>query len=173
MTLKLAINGFGRIGRVVFREALQQGEVEVVAINDLTDAAMLAHLLKYDSVHGIFDADVSSEGEFLVVNGKKVRVYAEKDPSVLPWKDLEIDIVIESTGIFRDVESAGKHLEAGAKKVVMSAPSKDDTPMFVMGVVGTQFLSSPKKGLLILVLIHLINALFLLFSQRFFSQRLL
>ncbi len=134
MTLKLAINGFGRIGRVVFREALQQGEVEVVAINDLTDAAMLAHLLKYDSVHGIFDADVSSEGEFLVVNGKKVRVYAEKDPSVLPWKDLEIDIVIESTGIFRDVESAGKHLEAGAKKVIVSSPGKSGMSTFVMGV---------------------------------------
>ena len=132
MTLKLAINGFGRIGRVVFREALQQGEVEVVAINDLTDAAMLAHLLKYDSVHGIFDADVSSEGEFLVVNGKKVRVYAEKDPSVLPWKDL--DIVIESTGIFRDVESAGKHLEAGAKKVIVSSPGKSGMSTFVMGV---------------------------------------
>lgn len=134
MTLKLAINGFGRIGRVVFREALQQGEVEVVAINDLTDAAMLAHLLKYDSVHGIFDADVSSEGEFLVVNGKKVRVYAEKDPSALPWKDLEIDIVIESTGIFRDVESAGKHLEAGAKKVIVSSPGKSGMSTFVMGV---------------------------------------
>lgn len=134
MTLKLAINGFGRIGRVVFREALQQSEVEVVAINDLTDAAMLAHLLKYDSVHGIFDADVSSEGEFLVVNGKKVRVYAEKDPSVLPWKDLEIDIVIESTGIFRDVESAGKHLEAGAKKVIVSSPGKSGMSTFVMGV---------------------------------------
>lgn len=134
MTLKLAINGFGRIGRVVFREALQHGEVEVVAINDLTDAAMLAHLLKYDSVHGILDADVSSEGEFLVVNGKKVRVYAEKDPSVLPWKDLEIDIVIESTGIFRDVDSAGKHLEAGAKKVIVSSPGKSGMSTFVMGV---------------------------------------
>ena len=134
MTLKLAINGFGRIGRVVFREALQQGELEVVAINDLTDAAMLAHLLKYDSVHGVFDADVSSEGEFLVVDGKKVRVYAEKDPSALPWKDLEIDIVIESTGIFRDVESAGKHLEAGAKKVIVSSPGKSGMSTFVMGV---------------------------------------
>ncbi|MET1014621.1 MAG: type I glyceraldehyde-3-phosphate dehydrogenase [Paenisporosarcina sp.] len=134
MTLKLAINGFGRIGRVVFREALQHSEVEVVAINDLTDAAMLAHLLKYDSVHGIFDADVSSEGEYLVVNGKKVRVYAEKDPSVLPWKDLEIDIVIESTGIFRDVNSAGKHLEAGAKKVIVSSPGKSGMSTFVMGV---------------------------------------
>lgn len=134
MTLKLAINGFGRIGRVVFREALQNEDVEVVAINDLTDAAMLAHLLKYDSVHGVLDADVTSEGEFLVVNGKNVRVYAEKDPSVLPWKDLEIDIVIESTGIFRDVDSAGKHLEAGAKKVIVSSPGKSGMSTFVMGV---------------------------------------
>jgi glyceraldehyde 3-phosphate dehydrogenase len=134
MTLKLAINGFGRIGRVVFREALKHGEVEVVAINDLTDAAMLAHLLKYDSIHGTFAADVSSEGEFLIVNGKSVRVYKEKDPSVLPWKDLEIDIVIESTGIFRDVTSAGKHLEAGAKKVIVSSPGKTGMATFVMGV---------------------------------------
>lgn len=134
MTLKLAINGFGRIGRVVFREALQRDGVEVVAINDLTDAAMLAHLLKYDSIHGVFDADISSEGEYLIVNGKQVRVYAEKDPSVLPWKDLEIDIVVESTGIFRDEKTAGKHIEAGAKKVIVSSPGKGSMPTFVMGV---------------------------------------
>ena len=134
MTLKLAINGFGRIGRVVFREALTRDGVEVVAINDLTNAAMLAHLLKYDSVHGIFDAEVSSEGDYLVVNGKSVRVYAEKDPSALPWKDLEIDIVVEATGIFRDNESAGKHLEAGAKKVIVSSPGKSGMSTFVMGV---------------------------------------
>ncbi len=134
MTLKIAINGFGRIGRVVFREALQRKEVEVVAINDLTDAAMLAHLLKYDSVHGVFDAEVSSEGEYLIVNGNKVRVYAEKDPSVLPWKELEIDIVVESTGIFRDNESAGQHIKAGAKKVIVSSPGKSGMPTFVMGV---------------------------------------
>ncbi|WP_017379163.1 type I glyceraldehyde-3-phosphate dehydrogenase [Paenisporosarcina sp. TG-14] len=133
MTLKLAINGFGRIGRVVFREAMKQPEVEIVAINDLTDAAMLAHLLKYDSVHGIFNADVTSDGDYLIVDGKKVRVYAEKDPSVLPWKELEIDIVIEATGIFRDTESAGKHIEAGAKKVIVSSPGKK-MPTFVMGV---------------------------------------
>lgn len=134
MTLKLAINGFGRIGRIVFRESLLQNELEVVAINDLTDAAMLAHLLKYDSVHGIFDAEVSSEGNYLIVNGKKIRVYAEKDPSVLPWKELEIDVVIESTGIFRDAKSAGKHIEAGAKKVIVSSPGKNGMPTFVMGV---------------------------------------
>lgn len=133
MTLKLAINGFGRIGRVVFRDTLLREDVEVVAVNDLTDAAMLAHLLKYDSVHGTLDADVSFEGDYLVVNGKKIRVYAEKDPVNLPWKDLEIDVVIESTGIFRDPEGAGKHIEAGAKKVIVSSPGKN-MPTFVMGV---------------------------------------
>ena len=134
MTVKLAINGFGRIGRKVFREALEQKDLEVVAINDLTDAAMLAHLLKYDSVHGISNADITSEGEYLVVNGKNIQVFAEKDPSVLPWKDLGVDIVIESTGVFSTVEKAGKHLEAGAKKVILSAPAKDNMPTFVMGV---------------------------------------
>ncbi|MCM3358691.1 type I glyceraldehyde-3-phosphate dehydrogenase [Psychrobacillus sp. MER TA 171] len=134
MTVKLAINGFGRIGRKVFREALEQKDLEVVAINDLTDAAMLAHLLKYDSVHGISNADITSEGEYLVVNGKNIQVFAEKDPSVLPWKDLGVDIVIESTGVFSTVEKAGKHIEAGAKKVILSAPAKDNMPTFVMGV---------------------------------------
>ncbi|MFJ5770354.1 type I glyceraldehyde-3-phosphate dehydrogenase [Psychrobacillus sp. NPDC093180] len=134
MTVKLAINGFGRIGRKVFREALEKSEIEVVAINDLTDAAMLAHLLKYDSVHGILNAEVSSEGEYLIVNGNKIRVLAEKDPAALPWKELEIDIVIESTGIFSTKDKAGKHIEAGAKKVILSAPAKDDMPTFVMGV---------------------------------------
>jgi glyceraldehyde 3-phosphate dehydrogenase len=134
MTVKIAINGFGRIGRKVFREALEQKDIEVVAINDLTDAAMLAHLLKYDSVHGIFNADVSSEGDYLVVNGKNIRVFAEKDPSALPWKEHGIDIVIECTGIFSTTEKAGKHIEAGAKKVILSAPAKDDMPTFVMGV---------------------------------------
>lgn len=134
MTVKLAINGFGRIGRKVFREALEEKDLEVVAINDLTDAAMLAHLLKYDSVHGILDADVTSEGEYLVVNGKSIRVYAEKDPSALPWKEHEVDIVIECTGIFSTTEKASKHIEAGAKKVILSQPAKDDMPTFVMGV---------------------------------------
>ncbi|MGE7919999.1 type I glyceraldehyde-3-phosphate dehydrogenase [Viridibacillus sp. NPDC093762] len=134
MTLKLAINGFGRIGRLVFRNAVQHENIEVVAVNDLTDAAMLAHLLKYDSVHGVLDAEVSSEGEYLIVNGKRVRVYAEKDPAVLPWKELGVDIVIESTGHFVKTELAGKHLEAGAKKVIVSAPGKGNMPTFVMGV---------------------------------------
>ncbi|MEI4770462.1 type I glyceraldehyde-3-phosphate dehydrogenase [Psychrobacillus sp. FJAT-51614] len=134
MTVKIAINGFGRIGRKVFREALEQKDIEVVAINDLTDAAMLAHLLKYDSVHGILNAEVTSEGDYLVVNGKNIRVFAEKDPSALPWKEQEVDIVIECTGIFNTTEKAGKHIEAGAKKVILSAPAKDNMPTFVMGV---------------------------------------
>ncbi len=133
MTLKIAINGFGRIGRIVFREALKQ-DVEIVAVNDLSDAAMLSHLLKYDSVHGVYDKEVTSDNENIIVDGKKVRVYAEKDPADLPWNDLGIDIVIECTGIFRDVESAGKHIEAGAKKVIVSAPGKSGMPTFVMGV---------------------------------------
>lgn len=134
MTLKIAINGFGRIGRVVFREALKSEEVEVVAINDLTDASMLAHLLKYDSVHGVFDADVSADGDDLVVNGKKVRVYEERDPAALPWEELGIDVVIESTGIFTNQAALSKHIEAGAKKVILSAPAKDDITTLVMGV---------------------------------------
>jgi glyceraldehyde 3-phosphate dehydrogenase len=134
MTLKIAINGFGRIGRVVFREALKQEEVEVVAVNDLTDAAMLAHLLKYDSVHGVFEAEVSSDEDSLIVNGRKVRVYAEKDPAALPWGELDIDVVIDSTGVFRDKEKLSKHLEAGAKKVILSSPAKGDITTLVMGV---------------------------------------
>ncbi|MDW0118418.1 type I glyceraldehyde-3-phosphate dehydrogenase [Sporosarcina thermotolerans] len=134
MTLKIAINGFGRIGRLVFREAQKNEEIEVVAVNDLTDAPMLAHLLKYDSVHGIFDAEVGSEDNHLVVNGKKIKVYAEKDPAQLPWGDLGIDIVIESTGVFRDEKGLMKHIEAGAKKVILSAPAKGDVKTLVMGV---------------------------------------
>ncbi|WP_210471232.1 type I glyceraldehyde-3-phosphate dehydrogenase [Sporosarcina sp. 6E9] len=134
MTLKLAINGFGRIGRVVFREALKSEEIEIVAINDLTDAKMLAHLLKYDSVHGTFDAEVSADGEDLVVNGKKIRVYEERDPAALPWGEIGVDVVVESTGRFTDQESLAKHLEAGAKKVICSAPAKGDVTTIVMGV---------------------------------------
>ncbi len=134
MTLKLAINGFGRIGRKVFREALQQGEIEIVAINDLTDAAMLAHLLKYDSVHGVNEAEISAEGNSLVVNGKNIKVYAERNPADLPWGELGIDVVIDSTGVFTDRAGLGKHIEAGAKRVILSAPAKGDIPMLVMGV---------------------------------------
>lgn len=132
-SLKLAINGFGRIGRVVFREAMKHDEVEVVAINDLTDAAQLAHLLKYDSVHGIYEGEVSAEGDSIVVNGKKIKVSAEKDPSKLPWGELGVDVVLECTGRFRTKEEVGMHIQAGAKKAILSAPGKD-MPTFVMGV---------------------------------------
>ncbi|RNF39337.1 type I glyceraldehyde-3-phosphate dehydrogenase [Planococcus salinus] len=134
MTLKMAINGFGRIGRIVFRQAMAIDDIEIVAVNDLTDAPMLAHLLKYDSVHGILDAEVSAEGDDIIVNGKKIRVFSEKDPANLPWKDLNVDIVLESTGIFRDEKSASKHIEAGAKKVIVSAPGKNGMKTLVMGV---------------------------------------
>ncbi|WP_102694136.1 type I glyceraldehyde-3-phosphate dehydrogenase [Rummeliibacillus pycnus] len=138
MTLKLAINGFGRIGRLVFRTAIKRQDIEIVAVNDLTDAAMLAHLLKYDSVHGAFDAEVTSEGEYLVVDGKNVRVYAETDPAKLPWGELDVDIVVESTGRFTNYEDAHKHVEAGAKKVIVSAPGKN-MPTYVMGVNNEQY----------------------------------
>lgn len=134
MAIKVAINGFGRIGRVVFREAQKHEELEIVAVNDLTDAQMLAHLLKYDSVHGIFNAEVGSEEDHLVVDGKKIKVYAEKDPSQLPWGELGIDVVIESTGVFRDEKGLMKHIDAGAKKVILSAPAKGDVKTLVMGV---------------------------------------
>ncbi|WP_262177359.1 type I glyceraldehyde-3-phosphate dehydrogenase [Saccharococcus sp. Marseille-Q5394] len=134
MTIKMAINGFGRIGRVVMREASKHEEIEIVAVNDLTDAQMLAHLLKYDSVHGIFDAEVGSEEDHLVVDGKKIKVYAEKDPSNLPWGELDVDVVIEATGVFRDEKALMKHIEAGAKKVILSAPAKGEMKTLVMGV---------------------------------------
>jgi len=133
--IKVAINGFGRIGRISFRVMLECENIEVVAINDLTDSKTLAHLLKYDSVHGIIKADVKAEGNAIVVNGKKINVYAEKDPANLPWKSLGIDVVIESTGFFLDKESAGKHITAGAKKVIISAPaSTNDIKTVVLGV---------------------------------------
>ncbi|MFC5591584.1 type I glyceraldehyde-3-phosphate dehydrogenase [Sporosarcina soli] len=134
MTLKLAINGFGRIGRKVFREAMKQQEIEIVAVNDLTDAAMLAHLLKYDSVHGVYEGEVSADNDTLVVDGKKVKVYAEKDPAALPWGELGVDVVVDSTGVFTNKAGLSKHLEAGAKKVILSAPAKDDITTLVMGV---------------------------------------
>jgi glyceraldehyde 3-phosphate dehydrogenase len=133
-TIKVAINGFGRIGRLSFRQLLEKQNVEVVAINDLTDNATLAHLLKYDSVHGPFKYDVSSDEESITVNGNRINAYAIKDPKQLPWGDLNIDVVIESTGRFIDQEGAGQHLTAGAKKVIISAPAKGDIPTVVMGV---------------------------------------
>lgn len=139
MVLKLAINGFGRIGRLVFREAMKHDEFEVVAVNDLTDAGQLAHLLKYDSVHGVYDADVQAEDNAFIVNGKRVRVFSEKDPLNLPWGDLGIDVVLECTGKFRSMEDVSKHVKAGAKKAILSAPAKGEMPTFVMGVNHTEY----------------------------------
>ena len=135
MTIKIGINGFGRIGRMVFRAAVQNfPEIEIVGINDLLEPEYLAYMLKFDSVHGRFKGDVKVDGNTLVVNGKKIRLTALKDPGELKWGEVGADIVIESTGLFLTKETAEKHLAAGAKKVIMSAPSKDDTPMFVYGV---------------------------------------
>ncbi len=134
---KVGINGFGRIGRLAFRAAVKNPEVEVVAINDLLDTDYLAYLLKYDSVHGRFDGEVSVEGDYLVVNGKKIRVTKERDPENINWGAVDVDFVIESTGFFTDKALAEKHLKAGAKKVIISAPSKD-APMFVKGVNHTE-----------------------------------
>jgi len=133
--LRLAINGFGRIGRLVFRAAFGREDMEIVAINDLTNAKTLAHLLKYDSIHKIFQQKVSHTDTSIIVNDKEIRIYAEKDPENLPWKDLNVDIVIESTGIFTTREKAMKHVKAGAKKVIISAPAKDQVDAtVVMGV---------------------------------------
>jgi glyceraldehyde 3-phosphate dehydrogenase len=136
MTIKIGINGFGRIGRMVFRAAVQNfaDSIEVVGINDLLEPDYLAYMLKYDSVHGRFKGDVAVEGGNLIVNGKTIRLTAVKDPAQLAWGDVGADIVIESTGLFLTKETAQKHIDAGAKKVILSAPSKDDTPMFVYGV---------------------------------------
>ncbi|MFV0366517.1 MAG: type I glyceraldehyde-3-phosphate dehydrogenase [Mangrovibacterium sp.] len=134
MMIKIGINGFGRIGRFVFRQAVKKGTVEVVAINDLIDVEYMAYMLKYDSTHGQFDGTVEVKDGKLVVNGKEVRVTAERNPADINWGAVGAEYVVESTGLFLTKESAQGHIEAGAKKVVMSAPSKDDTPMFVMGV---------------------------------------
>lgn len=133
--VRVAINGFGRIGRVFCRALQNNNNIELVAVNDLTDNATLAHLLKYDSVHGKFNGTVSSTDKGLIINGKEVAVYAEKDPQNLPWETLKIDVVVESTGIFRSKDTAGKHITAGAKKVIISAPAKGDgVPGIVMGI---------------------------------------
>ena len=135
MTIKLGINGFGRIGRMVFRAAVQNfDDIEIVAINDLLEPDYLAYMLQYDSVHGRFKGDIAVDGNTLVVNGKRIRLTAERDPSNLKWDEVGADIVVEATGLFLTKETAEKHLAAGAKKVILSAPSKDDTPMFVLGV---------------------------------------
>ena len=134
--VKIGINGFGRIGRMVFRAAIDKfsDDIQVVGINDLLDPEYLAYMLKYDSVHGHFDHEVSVENGNLIVNGQKIRLTAEMDPANLKWNEVGAEIVVESTGLFLTDEKARKHIEAGARKVIMSAPSKDDTPMFVYGV---------------------------------------
>lgn len=134
--IKVAINGFGRIGRITFRQIMKNDDIEVVAINDLTDSKTLAHLLKYDSVHGRFQGDVQSEEGFLIVNGKKIKVHAEKDPANLPWKDLEVATVIECTGVFRNREKLSKHITAGAKKVVLSVPADNKEDVDITVVLG-------------------------------------
>ena len=139
MTVRVGINGFGRIGRMVFRAAQDFDDVEVVGINDLLEPDYLAYMLQYDSVHGRFKGDIAVDGGTLIVNGNKIRLTAERDPAELKWGDLDVDVVIESTGLFLTRETAQKHIDAGAKKVIMSAPSKDDTPMFVYGVNNDQY----------------------------------
>jgi glyceraldehyde 3-phosphate dehydrogenase len=140
MTIKVGINGFGRIGRMVFRAATRDfADIEIVGINDLLEPAYLAYMLKYDSVHGRFKGDIAVDGNTLVVNGRRIRLTAVKDPAELKWGDVGADIVIESTGLFLDAATAQKHLAAGAKKVILSAPSKDETPMFVFGVNHTRY----------------------------------
>jgi glyceraldehyde 3-phosphate dehydrogenase (phosphorylating) len=134
MAIRVGVNGFGRIGRVVFRTTLGSKDIEVVGVNDLADAKTLAHLLKYDSVHGTLQAEVTAKGESIFVDGREIRVCAIKDPSALPWKELGVDVVVESTGIFRDTASASKHLSAGAKKVIITAPAKDPDVTVVLGV---------------------------------------
>ncbi|NHB91736.1 glyceraldehyde-3-phosphate dehydrogenase [Photorhabdus cinerea] len=134
MTIKVGINGFGRIGRIVFRAAQERSDIEIVAINDLLDAEYMAYMLKYDSTHGRFNGTVEVKDGHLIVNGKTIRVTAEKDPANLKWNEVGADVVAEATGIFLTDETARKHITAGAKKVVLTGPSKDDTPMFVMGV---------------------------------------
>ena len=135
MTIKVGINGFGRIGRMVFRAAVQNfSDIEIVGINDLLEPDYLAYMLKYDSVHGRFKGEIAVDGNTLVVNGKKIRLSAVKDPAELKWGEVGADVVLESTGLFLTKDTAQKHVDAGARKVIMSAPSKDDTPMFVYGV---------------------------------------
>ncbi|VAY02444.1 Glyceraldehyde-3-phosphate dehydrogenase A [Arsenophonus endosymbiont of Aleurodicus dispersus] len=134
MTIKVGINGFGRIGRVVFRAAQERKEIEILAINDLFEANYIAYMLKYDSTHGRFNGTVEVKDGYLVVNGKNIRCTVEKDPAKLQWNQVDVDVVVEATGIFLTYETARKHIAAGAKKVVLTSPSKEDIPMFVMGV---------------------------------------
>ncbi len=139
MAIRIAINGFGRIGRLVFRAAFHRADVEVVAINDLVEADHLAYLLKYDSTHGRFPGEVTHNHEGIEVNGRLCRVFGEREPQKLPWKEMNVDFVIESTGLFTTPETANKHILAGAKRVIISAPAKGDIPTFVMGVNNNQY----------------------------------
>lgn len=141
MSIKVGINGFGRIGRMVFRASIHHADIEIVGINDLCPADYLAYMLKFDSMHGQFTGEVSSKENTLIVNGKEIPIFAERDPANLPWGKLGAEYVVESTGLFLTKEKAQAHLDAGAKKVVMSAPSKDDTPMFVVGVNDDKYTS--------------------------------
>ncbi|OLB50018.1 MAG: type I glyceraldehyde-3-phosphate dehydrogenase [Candidatus Rokuibacteriota bacterium] len=134
MSIRVGVNGFGRIGRVFFRTTLGSPDIEVVGVNDLADAKTLAHLLKHDSVHGALAGDVRTKDESIFVNGREIRVCAQKDPAALPWKELGVDVVVESTGVFRDTATASKHLQAGAKKVIITAPAKDPDVTIVLGV---------------------------------------
>lgn len=134
MAIKVGINGFGRIGRLVFRAGLNNKDIEFVAVNDITDAKTLAHLLKYDSVHGILDGDVKATDDSIIIKGKPLKALCIKDPAQLPWKELGVDVVVESTGVFRDRENASKHLQQGAKKVIITAPAKDPDITVVIGV---------------------------------------
>ncbi len=141
---KIAINGFGRIGRPALKVALENSNLEIVAINDLTDTKTLAHLLKYDSNYGIYEKDVAYNDEHIIIDGKQIKVFAQKDPELLPWKDLKVDVILECTGFFRNSEGAGKHLKAGAKKVIISAPPKSEgINTFVLGVNEEKY--DPKK----------------------------
>lgn len=147
MTINVAINGFGRIGRLALRLLLEKNGVNVVAVNDIVPADNLAYLFKYDSTHGVYEGKVKAEENAILVNGKKIQTFAERNPELLPWKDLQVDYVIESTGIFTTLELSSKHLTAGAKKVVISAPCKGDIPTFVMGVNEQNY--SPDKDFIV------------------------
>ncbi|MGD8778552.1 MAG: type I glyceraldehyde-3-phosphate dehydrogenase [Ignavibacteria bacterium] len=147
MAVKVGINGFGRIGRLVFRRGLELGNLEFVGINDLTDAKTLAHLLKYDSIHGKFNGEVSSEGDHIIVNGNKIKITAEKDPANLNWGELGAEIVVESTGVFRTQEACEKHITAGAKKVVLTVPAKGDIDATVVLGVNEDVLTGDEKVL--------------------------
>ncbi|NGX57567.1 MAG: Glyceraldehyde-3-phosphate dehydrogenase 1 [Chlamydiae bacterium] len=147
MAIRIAINGFGRIGRLVFRQLIEREDFELIAVNDLVPIENLAYLLKYDTTHGRFDGDIRIEGDALIVNGKTVKVFSERDPASLPWKTLGIDYVVESTGLFTAREGAEKHLQAGAKRVLISAPAKGKVPTFVMGVNHQKY--DPEKDVIV------------------------